>query len=411
MPNLTLTGQAQAILKNLNAVAKSNDPQLKVTPVGFLRMLLENGAGAEISNVEELRKGQNSTIKVRYMQRSIESEASSTDDCETTISPSWNETTIGHSLFHKIGIFINDDDMRLLTSDAATIGANGMPKVMLETIFVKINGLLQAIDSALVSAQSSAFGKNAAYPSDAAGANHNLAFGEKMDISDGLVKLRHDMSANEVSGPLLVCGNGRIVSYDVFNRYKTGADAQGIGSLPMNVYEDFKTATSWGANKFGVFEKGSVGFVDWLKNVGSYAGERGNSVFFTLPMPIQLSDGSIVTITFDAQLKYVDCPTYSGSTKTADRGWHLIISKSYGLFTLPNNCYNASDRLAGVRGSFIYTATEPTAETVNVATAAGTSISATVTPATGANFGATVTPAEGAVFHTQEETAAETTGD
>lgn len=390
MATLTLTGQAQAILKNLNAVAKSNDPQLKITPVGFLKMLLENGAGAEISNVDELRKGQNATIKVRYMQRSIESDASTTDDCETTITPSWNETTIGHGLFHKIGIYIDDDDMRLLTSDAATKGANGLPKAMLETIFVKINGLLQAIDSSLVSAQASTFGKNAAYPSDAAGTAHNLAFGEKMDINDGLVKLRHDMSANEVSGPLLVCGNGRIVSYDIYNRYKTGADAQGMGSLPMNVYEDFKTASSWGANQFGVFEKGSVGFVDWLKNVGNYAGEKGGSVFFTLPMPITLSDGTVVTMTFDAQLKYADCPTWAEGEKTADRGWHLIISKSYGLFNIPNDAYNASDRLAGVRGSFLYTATEPAAETVNVATATGTALNVTTATGTALNVAGTV---------------------
>ena len=54
---ITLTGFAQAVIKNLNLVAKQNDPQLKLTPTGFLKLLLENNATTEINNIEDLRKG------------------------------------------------------------------------------------------------------------------------------------------------------------------------------------------------------------------------------------------------------------------------------------------------------------------------------------------------------------------
>lgn len=66
---ITLTGFAQATIKNLNLVAKQNDPQLKLTPTGFLRLLLENNAMVDINNIEELRKGLKRNIKLRYLQR------------------------------------------------------------------------------------------------------------------------------------------------------------------------------------------------------------------------------------------------------------------------------------------------------------------------------------------------------
>ena len=132
----------------------------------------------------------------------------------------------------------------------------------------------------------------------------------------------------------------------------------GIGALGLNTYNDPKTATLWGANHFGVFAKGSVGLVDFNKNVGSYAGMKGGSYFFTLPVPVQLANGELSALTFDCQLKYEDCPVYSTEgQKVADRGWKLIVSKHYGLFNLPTDAYSSSDVLAGVNGSFHYIAT------------------------------------------------------
>lgn len=394
--NLNLTGNANAILMNLNAAAKSNDPQLKVTPVGFLQMLLEhNAAGLAITNADDLRKGQNATIKVRYQKRGLESEVGTTDECGSTASGGYSETTITHAKFVRMGLKIDDDDMRLMTAAANENGGNGMNRAMVELIYTKVNGLIQKMDSLLVAEMSSAFGKNKAYAGTAAGAVQNIAFGEKMTMNNGLVKLRSDMSTNETYGDLLVCGNGRIVAYDTYQRYKSGTGKDGIGSLPLNVYEDHKTATSWGANYFGVFEQNCVGYVDWLKNVGNYAGDKGNSVFFTLPMPITLSNGQMITITFDAQLRYVDCPTYTDGAKTIDRGYELVLSKSFGLFTIPSDCYASTDPLNGVRGSYLYCATEPTDETIirpasdakfNVKTATGDSVATTTTPATGAVF-------------------------
>ena len=63
---ITLKGFAQALIKNINLVAKQNDAQFKLTPTGFLRLLIENNAVTEINNIEELRRGQNIPVKLRY---------------------------------------------------------------------------------------------------------------------------------------------------------------------------------------------------------------------------------------------------------------------------------------------------------------------------------------------------------
>ena len=72
--------------------------------------------------------------------------------------------------------------------------------------------------------------------------------------------------------------------------------------MGLNTYVDPKTATKWGANHFGVFAKGSIGFVPYNKNVGGYAGERGGSAYFTLPMPVQLANGELSNLLLGAKL-------------------------------------------------------------------------------------------------------------
>lgn len=362
---MNLIGIVNALLVNISLIAGMNDPQLKVTPSGFLKMLLENNALTEVKNLPDILAGQDRQIKVRYMQRGLESEVSDRDDCETPITAEWKETTIANPLFSKIGIFISDEQMRKYEVEATQTLASGTPSAPLmmglyETLITKINGLIQKIDSNLVSAQATKWGGNAAYSAD--GTNPTIAqsikLGKTAELNDGYVKLILDAQANEVSDNLLVVGNGLINAFDAYNRLKVGTDMNGIGALGFNTYNDPKTAQLWGANHFGVFAKGSVGLVDFNKNVGSYAGMKGGSYFFTLPVPVQLANGELSALTFDCQLKYEDCPVYNGTgQKIADRGWKLIVSKHYGLFNIPTDAYASSDVLAGVNGSFHYVAT------------------------------------------------------
>ena len=380
---ITLKGFAQATIKNLNLVAKQNDPQLKLTPTGFLRLLLENNAMVEINNIEELRKGLKRDIKLRYLQRGLESEVTDTDDCETPLGADWKEHEIKNPLFSKIGIFISDDEFRQYEEEAIQTLSLGdaqtapLMRGFYELLLTKLIGLISKIDSNLIAAQATKWGANAAY--SLATFAQTLQLGKSADFNTGYVKLMEDAMVNEINDKLLLCGNGLITRYDIFHKLKTGTDSAGIGALPLNAYYDPRTITGWGANHFGVFAKGTIGFVDWNRYVGAFAGEKGGSVFFTLPVPVEL-DGSLTSLVFDCQLKYIDCPEISSDNKvTQQRGWKLIVSKNYGLFNMPNDAFATSDVLHGVNGSFHYIAAEHQD-----------------------NYNATVTPATGAVFQTKE---------
>lgn len=371
---ITLTGFAQALIKNINLVAKQNDPQLKLTPTGFLRLLLENNAVTEINNIEELRKGMKRTIKLRYLQRGLESDVTDVDDCDTPLGADWKESEITNPLYSKIGIFISDDEFRQYEEEAVqTINLGDAQQAPLmrglyEVLLTKLIGLIGKIDSNLVAAQASKWGANAAYGLSTSA--QILELGKSADFNTGYVKLIEDALVNEVNDSLLVCGNGLLTRYDIFHKLKTSPDYQGFGALPLNAYYDPRTITGWGANHFGAFAKGSVGFVDWNAYVGAFAGQKGDSVFFTLPVPVEL-DGALTSLVFDCQLKYIDCPTYDGGGDLVQaRGWKLIVSKHYGLFTSPTDMFQSSDRLKGVTGAFHYIAAEH--ENVNiVAPAAG----------------------------------------
>lgn len=353
-------GFVQAFLTNINLIAQQNDPQMKVSPAGFLRMLMENNAMTNINNLSDLQQGPERDIVVRYLQRGTKANVTHVDDCDTPITASWKESNIGRPLLTKMGIFISDEEMRKYQAEAAQTLAAGTPATPLMQglyylILSQMNGFIQDMDSQLVSAQASKWGNNIAY-SPAAGAK-TINFGKEFELTDGYVKLLTDMKANEVAGDVMIVGNGLVNAVDAYQKLKSGLDARGFGSLALNAYDDVESATLWGANHFGAFAKGTIGLVDFNKYVGAYAGEKGGSIFFTLPIPTILSNGEYSALTLDAQLKYVDCPVYDGEGhKVADRGWKLILSKSFGLFNLPADAHSAADRLNGVNGAFHYIA-------------------------------------------------------
>jgi hypothetical protein len=365
---MNLVGIVNALLLNIATITGMNDPQLKITPPGFLNMLLENNVFSNVSNLEALRNGYDRDIKVRYMKRGVESEVEALDDCNTPVNALWSEATVTHSLFSKIGIFIPDELTRKLeevansqVSAGVSVPLNGIntnikidvafARVLYQTLLAHLNGIIQKIDANLLSAQATAWGTNAAYGDSNP---HTINFGKELNMDDGIVKLLLDAQANEIAGKLLLVGNGVVNAYQVLNGLKQGLDKFGYGQQDFSVYNDPKSATVWGVNHFGAFAQGLVSFVDWNKNVKGWNGQKGDSIFFTLPVPVQLANGTLSKLVFDCQLKYETCPIFNDDVKVADRGIKLIVSKHYGLFNAPGDMFNASDRLYGFNGSLHY---------------------------------------------------------
>lgn len=363
---MNLIGFVQALLLNISLISGLNDPQTKITPVGFLRALYENNAMTQINNIDELRSGKTRDIKLRYMQRGLEASVTDVDDCDTPVTPEWKEAEIKMPFFSKIGIFISEDDMRKYQTQAdetMTVTGNGanpsgltvpIMRALYETIVVNANALLQHMDTKLVTAQNGKWGVNVATGDANAQA---ITLGDTPTQNDGYVKLLSDAQLNEVNDSLVIVGSGKVSNYDIYQRIKTGIDSKGVAALPLNSYFDPKTASIWGANHFGMFARGMVGIVDWNANVGTYAGQKPNgSYFFTIPLPMQVGN-EVVPVVFDAQLEYVSCNTFdTDGEQVGKRGYKLILSKHYGLFNTPNDAFKTGDRLYGMNGSFHYVA-------------------------------------------------------
>ncbi|MDR1221335.1 MAG: hypothetical protein LBL07_00445 [Tannerella sp.] len=366
-----LTGLAESFVKNIGVLAKGNDPQYKVTPVGFLKYLLENPLRYEISNLKQIQEGHEHELKIRYMQRGTESEVTDRDDCLTNITPAWKTATIARPYFSKIAISIPDSEIRKWDSAASgksNAGGVDILNALYMTALVKINGLLQKIDANLLLAQNDKWGVNAVTGSNAVQA---VNFTNTPQISDGIVRLLKDYQDNEMAEVPVIVGNGIVSSYNLLQSMKAGIDSGGFGAnQTYKLYNDPKSASVWGANHFGVFAPGFTGFVDFNKYVGGFR-HNGTSVKFTLPVPFELASGELSALTLDAQLKYQDCNVYDEDNNLITReGWIFLLSKSYGLFNSPADMFKATvpaipevspaipgDRLQGVNGTFHYVGT------------------------------------------------------
>ena len=352
---MDLIGIKNALLVNIGKIAGLNDPQYKITPVGALKAVIENNAVKDVINMAGLESGQDTTIKVRAVVRGVEGDVSNVDDCETTITPAFVEHEITKTAFHKIGIFLSEPLLRTFEEQAAAgfqVGGATIPSILYEMILTKLNGLIQKIDRTILTAIEAGKGLNAVTGSANA---QTVNFASSLTDDDGYVKLLTDAEVNEVNGDLMIIGSGVVRNFDLLNKLKTSADENGFSAVNYGVYNDPKAASVWGANEFFAVQKGSLGFVDWLKNGGIYGGMKGTSLFFTIPMPVQMSNGEVTSLTFDAQIKYQDCPIYAeNGSLIAPRGWILEISKSFGVYTAPLTMYAATDPLYQVNGIFHY---------------------------------------------------------
>jgi len=109
-----------------------------------------------------------------------------------------------------------------------------------ETILVKLNGLIQKINSNLLSAQTSKWGVNAVTGNSTA---QTVNFANTPQMNDGIVKLILDYQANEAVGNPQIVGNGTVTAYDVLQGLKKSYDSAGF-SAKDNQFHIYHNLTS-----------------------------------------------------------------------------------------------------------------------------------------------------------------------
>lgn len=370
-------GFCPSILAQLSDITACNTPSFKITPAGFLRFLLENRPAIELLQLST-GNGHVRDVRYKYKKRAVPSQTSTEDDCSITYIPTWLEGSLATTNFRKAAFFIDDETMAKYCSDASATVMVGQPSTALMNEFMKdimntANALIGAINQDLLTLQAVKFGVNHVTGSNASQTVNIPKDATQYDLSTGITKILADAIDNEFCGNINIVGSGLMNNFTI-QQVVSCCNAAGVDMsrfTGFNWYNDLYAKQAWGTNQVGVFSEGSVGLIDIVRYQGFRAGDKGVSKFFTLPLPVECPNcnGGYDGLIFDAQLKYFDCPQEIESdcdgTVPIERGYALILSKTFGLFNIPTNAYQneavysdcGTDRLSGNNGTLRYTIT------------------------------------------------------
>jgi len=363
-------GYCPALLRSIESIAGENAPSRKLHVAGFLAMTFccQNSSVSPV-NDGYTADGQQRGLTVSYRKRPVLADVQDEDDCDINKLPAkseWNLPALSHKQY---SFYMSDDQVSRYCAEYATSVALGLPatQVMREhydNIIEGANILLSAINRDLVTLASTQFGTNIVSGSNAA-RTINIPQTPNMTLNTGVIQLLRDFQENEICGDPCLVGGGLFAGYNIAQQIaccnEAGLDFSRLG-LPRFFFDKDSQAI-WGANQIGAFSPGSVKFINRQRYVGPYAGEKGNSFFFTLPLPVSefgCAQDCLSDLVFDVQMRYIDCPTsvtINGSAVTVNRGWQFIISKTYALWVQPTDAYAAGDPLANTNGTLRYVIT------------------------------------------------------
>lgn len=368
-------GYCPALLKHINDVANGNSPGKKLHVAGFLKMLF----ACQNSSVSPLQEaypanGNKRTLTVSYRERPLESHVQDEDGCDINRIPVKKEWSLP-SLNHKqTSFFITDDEIKKYCDEySRTLTVGNPASIMMREhydLFVEhANILLKAINTDLVTEMATQFGDNVTTGSNVGKVININRAGQQIQLNDGIIAMLQDLRENEIVDQPCIVGGGNFSAYDMIRMSQglsqAGIDASRFGLPPF--YFDKATQTIWGQNTIGVFAKGSVKFIGHNKYAGAYGGQKGNSIFFTVPFPVEEFAGAadavdmaqvLRDLRLDVQMKYIDCPTEitvgEGQPQTVNRGWQIILSKNYAMWVQPTTGFAAGDELEGTNGTLLY---------------------------------------------------------
>lgn len=371
-------GFCEALLLHLDQIAGQNYPGKKVTVPGFTQMLYDQPNNPTAIQ-EGYSDGHKRTVNIKYAQRGTVGQVSTTDTCAVDVQPVFKESTVSIDNIVSKGFWIPDSQMRQYCRDASASVAIGQPATpvmaqMLDFMLTGMNSLYQKMETILTTEMATTFGKHVATGSSTAVAVNIEQDSTLNDLTAGLTKMLTDAAANEFCDtPMFVGGLGSLMhSYDIQSKFRalqsagTAFDAQAIANMmPFKFYASGITGTTWGAQNVGMFAPDSCHILEYMQNVGDFAGTRGNSTFSTFvdPRTQCWSPSGLSNIRFDLQVRYADCPEdvadfissgYLSNSSISGRGYLVRVYKYYDLFVTPSDAFDGADRLAGSNGTLRY---------------------------------------------------------
>ena len=361
-------GFADALTKHIAKVTAENTPQFKLNWQGHLNLLKTNNNADVVRINDQADPGHRRTVIIKARQRYNVGHTDTAKSCDNVLVPAYFERNVNLSNTRQIAFYIDDETLARYPNEATANASAGTPSTPLMTEFLLMikegaDALLSGVNQDVATLMAAAIGTNQRTGNAAASAINLVLNTTNNPLNQGLTQVMTDYQLNESAGRPMMVGTGLIHNFMLQQQAK-GMDQSGmntpIQANGFSFFQDPFAATSLGANQAIVYEPEAVQLVEYMEYQGFKAGDKQTSFFFTFFLPMQVNE-RVKMIEFDAQLKYYDCPTtltdaYYGTSVTVNKGWSLIISKQFGLFTI-DQAYRATDRLNGNRGSYRYSFT------------------------------------------------------
>lgn len=360
------------LLKNIADVfGKENAPQYKVDNIGFLNLLKSQNPNSLKLNRPTGDPGQIQFLNVKYRQRAVVGQTQTSDTCATGNTSPYMEVAVPLNIYRQFALYLEDGLVQEYTDDAARTQSLGLPPTkimneMLEQIKAATNAVLVGLDQDMLN--SVVFGNNAITGSNATVAININKDITQLSLTDGLTKILTQTQQN-----IFASGSPQIVGSGLFLNFMNQQAAKGLQFNGLNTklqsngvdfYFDQYASTILGSDQIAVFSPNDVQIVEFDRFTGVFSGQKGISYFGNFVLPLQVGIAQVMPISFDYQLRYLDCPEsvaaindYYGTPISGFRGWQMIISKKCGLFQPPTNAFKASDYLVNTNGVLRYTIT------------------------------------------------------
>jgi hypothetical protein len=364
-------GYCPAVLNHMKFIIGENAPEHKITPSGFLKAALEKGANAtpvqdalSLSN----QAGHIKDLRLKYYNRTIPSQMSTSDNCDIDLVQAYDEITIDTTSIVKFGLHFDDSTIARYCDEASrSVNIGGAPTPFMQEhlagLMAAMNGFVSKIDQTLLGQV--VWGTNAVTGNNTA---VSVNFNDDSTVNlftEGYTKLLNDYALNEGQGTPIVVGSGLInaamIQSKIAGLTQYSPLNNGAAASSFDYYHDINSQTSWGTNQFGVFMPGTFGLVELDRYKGFRAKKLGLSTFWNMAVPLNMpgADGLLQMMYIDFQLRELDCAqeaTVGYETTTLDAGYSLIMSKRFALWQVPNDAFLAGDRLTGNNGALRYTA-------------------------------------------------------
>lgn len=362
-------GFAPYILQHIKEIAKGATPQNKIELPGFTQSLITAHSKGVIKN--DTGFGQYRTVQVKKKQRYTAADTSTEASCDVTNVQGYTEDTVSVANYRQLAVHIEDEVIAgyeaYANNPTGLIGASVSPE-FIDEMMLAANGLLSAVNADLVTLAAAAIGKNRRTGLTTASTINIGKDQNVLSLTDGLTQIMSDMRLNNMSGKPIIVGSGLFNNFMLQQASKQGGfnglDTR-IQAAGVDFFYDNDIASIIDDNSIIAYEKDAVQFVQYLKYRGPLkSGYKGTSWFGVAPLPVMTTNASgglsLVPMEFDVQLKYNDCEadfTVDGQSETLQKGWNMILSTNFGLWTIPSTSYKASDPLTGNRGSLLYNIT------------------------------------------------------